>query len=103
MGVLSFFNKTAPTLFRLPSGSFTVNRKGEVVSTTLPSGFPQEIVVLIANRILAGFQNAAASRMPLSELVINYPSLRITARDMHGGAVIFLSPKTQSLANNSKK
>jgi len=27
-------------------------------------------------------------------LIINYPSLKITARELRGGAIVFLSPRT---------
>jgi len=32
--------------------------------------------------------------MPLAEVSINFVSLRITARELRGGAVIFLFPQT---------
>jgi hypothetical protein len=96
MGFLSRFSKPAPTLLRLPSGSFTVDREGVVVVGTLPSSFPVAIVNDIARQVLAVFHDAAAAQLPLSELIIHYPSLRITARDLQGGALIFLSPKTSS-------
>ena len=47
----------------------------------------------IAREVLAAFRGAEAAQLPLSELVVNFPSLKITARDLRGGAVIFLSPK----------
>jgi len=30
----------------------------------------------------------------LSEIVIQYPSLRISARELRGGAIIYLSPRS---------
>jgi hypothetical protein len=32
--------------------------------------------------------------LPLAELSIHYPSLTISARELRGGAMLFLSPKT---------
>jgi hypothetical protein len=93
MGFLSLFSRAAPTLLRLPSGSFTVDREGCVLSGTLPSSFPIALVKDIARQVRAAFSEAAAAQLPLAELVINYPSLRITARELRGGAVIFLSPR----------
>ena len=93
MGLLSLFARSAPTLLRLPSGSFTVDREGCVLMGTLPSSFPVSLVKDIARRVLGAFSEAAAAQLPLAELVINYPSLKITARELRGGAVIFLSPK----------
>jgi hypothetical protein len=93
MGLLSLFAKSAPTLVRLPSGSFTVDREGCVLMGTLPSSFPVSLVKDIARQVLGAFGEAADAQLPLAELVINYPSLKITARELRGGAVIFLSPR----------
>ena len=93
MGLLSFFAKPAPALLRLPSGSFTVDREGVVLSSTLPSSFPAGLVKDIAQQVRAAFGEAAQAQLPLAELVINYPSLKITARELRGGAMVFLSPK----------
>ena len=40
MGLLDFFNKPTPSLLRLPSGSFTVDRKGKLLVSTVASSFP---------------------------------------------------------------
>jgi hypothetical protein len=96
MGFLSLFTKPAPTLLRLPSGSFTVDRDGRVVTGTLPSSFPAGLVKEIARQVRATFGEAAAAQLPLAELVINYPSLKIAARELRGGAIVFLFPKAPS-------
>ena len=92
MGFLSRFTKPAPTLLRLPSGSFTVDREGSVLVGTLPSSFPSALVSDIARQVLAVFHDGVAAQLPLSEIIINYSSLKITARELRGGAIIFLSP-----------
>ena len=94
MGFLNFFRKPAPTLLRLPSGSFTVDREGCVLMGTLPSSFPSGLVKDIARQVRAAFGEAAAAQLPLTELIIHYPSLKIAARELRGGALVFLSPKT---------
>jgi len=91
---MNFFSKPAPTLLRLPAGSFTVDCSGRVLVATLPSTFPSGLVQNIARQVLHTFQEAAAAQLPLSELIIDYSSLRITARELRGGALVFLSPKT---------
>jgi hypothetical protein len=93
MGLLSFFSKAAPTLLRLPSGSFTVDRDGSVLMSTLISNFPASLVKDIAQQVRAAFGEAAKAQLPLAELTINYPSLTISARELRGGAIVFLSPK----------
>jgi hypothetical protein len=94
MGLLSFFAKPAPPLLRLPSGSFSVDREGSVLTSTLPSSFPASLVRDIAQQVRAAFGEAAKAQLPLAELTIHYPSLKISARELRGGAIVFLSPKT---------
>ena len=93
MGLLSRFTKSAPELVKLPSGSFTVDREGCVLIGTLPSSFPMNLVNEISKQVLASFRDAAEAQLPLSEIMINYPSLRISARELRGGAIVYLSPK----------
>lgn len=93
MGLLDIFAKPTPTLLRLPAGSFTVARDGRVLTRTLPSSFPTEVIRDIGNQVRAAFAEAAEAQLPLTELVINYPSLKIAARELRGGAIVFLSPK----------
>jgi len=93
MGLLNFFAKPAPTLLRLPSGSFTVGRDGRILSGTLPSSFPADVVKEIARQVRAAFEEAETAQLPLTELVINYPSFKISARELRGGAIVFLAPK----------
>jgi hypothetical protein len=102
MGLLTLFSKASPTLLRLPSGSFTVDREGAVIVGTLPSSFPVELIKDISEQILAAFRDATEAQLPLSELIVHYPSLKITAKELRGGAIIFLSPKhSGSKANHS--
>ncbi len=96
MGLLNLFAKPAPTLLRLPSGSFTVDRDGRVLTGTLSSGFPAVLIKDIARQVRTTFSEAAAAQLPLAELIINYPSLKIAARELRGGAIVFLSPKAPS-------
>jgi len=93
MGLLTIFAKPQAPLLKLPSGSFTVDRDGAVLIGTVSSSFPRELIGDIAQQVLATFREAQSANLPLSELVINYPSLKITARELRGGAVIFLTPK----------
>jgi hypothetical protein len=95
MGFLSLFSaKPGPaTLLRLPTGSFTVDREGALLVGTLPSSFPEDLVYGIAEAVLRAFSEANEAQVPLSEVIISYPSLRISARELRGGAIIYLSPR----------
>lgn len=99
MGFLSIFSKPEPTLVRLPSGSFTVDRSGKTVVSTLPSSFPETLMDEISTQVRATFQEAQSARLQLNEIVIHYPSFKIIARELRGGALIFLVPI--NLASNT--
>ena len=94
MGVLNMFNRPVLPPRRLPFGTFTVDRDGRVVISTLPSTFPLALVREVGQHVTATFREAQKADIPLSELVIRYSSLKITARELRGGAIVFLSPQT---------
>lgn len=94
MGFLSLRKKNGPlTLLRLPAGSFTVDRTGRVLVNTLPQSFPARLVHEIGRQVLETFRSAGKAQMPLSELVADYSSLKLTARELRGGAIVFLTPR----------
>jgi hypothetical protein len=92
MGFLTKFFRGHAAVQQLPAGSLTVNRDGKVVTSTIPSGYPQGLLRDIVRDVLLLFRQARDAQMPLAEFSIHFASLRITAREMRGGAVIFLSP-----------
>ena len=96
MGFLNLFSKTGAAVQRLPSGSMTVDRDGNVVATTVSSAYPPELLHEIAVEVLRLFREARTAQIPLAEFNLHFASLRITAREMRGGAIVFLSPKTES-------
>ncbi len=92
MGLLN--NKSSGgELRRLPTGSFTVDSQGRVVSSTVPQSVPAALVREIGQGVVAVFQGARKANLTFSELVAQYSAFKITAREMRGGAIIFLSPK----------
>ena len=94
MGFLKRIFKSRAAVQQLPAGSLTVNRDGKVITSTIASGYPQGLLRDIVRDVLLLFQQAREAQMPLAEFSIHFASLRITAREMRGGAVIFLSPHT---------
>jgi hypothetical protein len=79
---------------KLPSGAFSLDHTGKIVTSTLPQTFPQTEMREIGARVLAFFRGAQRAQMPLHELNVYYPTLKVTARSIRGGALIFLSPQT---------
>ena len=96
MGFLRLFSRAAPTLLRLPSGSFTVDREGKVLVRTLPSSYPTALVEEIGEQMIAAFREATAAQLHLSEIIVNYSSFKITARELRGGVIVFLSAKVST-------
>jgi hypothetical protein len=92
MGFLKTFKSKPEGLLKLPTGSFTVDRDGRLIVSTLPSSFPKELTLDIARRVMKAFDSARTAQLPLTELVVDYPALRLTARELRGGAIIFLAP-----------
>jgi hypothetical protein len=99
MGILKPFSRTQKPLRpeRLPAGSFSVHRGGEIVASTLPSSFSSSAVASISRVVLAAFQRAQQANIPLSDLYLHYSGLTIIARELRGGALVFLQPATLHL------
>ena len=98
MGLLNLFSRPArkAALLHLPAGSFTLDREGNVMTSTLPRSFPEEYVKEIGRQVLACFRGAERAQQPMTEIVLNYAALKILARELRGGAMIFLMPQTTS-------
>jgi hypothetical protein len=101
MGVLKPFSREhkPAKVDRLPSGCFTLHRGGELAASTLPGTFPHERVMEIGRLVLEAFRSAQAANLLLSDLHIHYSGMTISARELRGGALIFLSPATLLLPN----
>jgi hypothetical protein len=78
---------------RLPTGSFTLDREGRVIISTVTQSFPDTLLKEIGDQVLATFRSAQEAQLPLSELIVHFSSLTLTARELRGGAIIFLSPQ----------
>jgi hypothetical protein len=99
MGLLKPFSREKKPLRpeRLPNGCFTVHRGGDLVASTLPSSFPQEAILAIGHAVIEAFRSAQDVNLALGELHLNFSGLTITARELRGGALIFLQPATMQL------
>jgi len=96
MGFLKrlFRFRSHPVVQQLPTGSIAVDRDGNVVTSTVSSVYSKALLHEIGRGVLALFREAREAQMPLAEVTIHFVSLRITARELRGGAVIFLFPQT---------
>jgi hypothetical protein len=93
MGFLSLFSKPSAGVQVLPSGTLTVDRNNQILATTVSSACSQEVLQQIGDQVLGLFRQARKAQLPLSEMTIHFASLKITARELRGGAIIFLAPK----------
>ena len=93
MGFLKLFAKSSRRkLVRLPSGSFTLDKDGQMMTSTLPQSFPEETLLEIGEQVLASFREARKAQMPMAEIIVHYATLKVLARELRGGAIIFLMP-----------
>jgi len=98
MGFLKkLFGGRAAAVQQLPTGTITVDRDGHLVTSTVSSAYPQKMLREIGRDVLELFREARAAQMPLAEVSLHFGSLRITARELRGGAIIFLFPQTALL------
>ena len=92
--VTQFFIKPRkPALVRQPSGSFTIDRDGKVMTSTLPRSFLPANMQSIAKRVLASFAAARKAEIKIAELSVEFAEIKLVARDMRGGAIIYLEPQ----------
>jgi hypothetical protein len=100
MGVLNPFHRTAIPIEagRMPSGCFAVHREGGLICSTLPHWFPTATMTEIARVVTAAFRIAGETNVTLAEMFIRYRGLTVIARDLRGGALIFLTPNEAHFA-----
>jgi hypothetical protein len=93
MGLLDRFKSKTEASAALPSGSFTVDRDGTVLVSTIATRFSPAMLQEIAQTMLRNFAEARKADLSLSELNVKFGAMDIRAVEMRGGAMIFLSPR----------
>ncbi len=78
---------------RFPRGSYTVSASGRIVVSTLPGSFPKASMEAIGKVVLGALATARDLGTPLTEVAVDYAGLEICARDLAGGAIIFITPQ----------
>ena len=94
MGLLNIFRAQqtqAPP--PLPSGSYTVDRSGKVVTRTISSAIAAETLEIISAQVLQAFKDAKQADLNITEFSVTMGAMNIKARELRGGAIIFLSPR----------
>ena len=103
MGFLrKIFGSSGGSVQELPMGSVTVNAQGSIVTTTVSSSYSHTLLTDIAREVLVIFREAREAQLPLAEVSIHFASLRVTARELRGGAIIFLLPQTSMMPSLKK-
>jgi hypothetical protein len=97
MGLLKKLFGGRAAVQQLPTGTITVDRQGRIVTSTVSSAYPKNLLREVARDVLELFREARVAQMPLAEVSLHFGSLRITARELRGGAIIFLFPQTALL------
>lgn len=98
MGFLKRFFRGRASVQQLPTGTITVDRHGHIVTSTVSSAYPQGLLRDIGADVLGLFKDARAAELPLAEISLHFGSLHVTARELRGGAIIFLFPQIASSA-----
>ncbi|HTV39692.1 MAG TPA: hypothetical protein VMF08_03895 [Candidatus Sulfotelmatobacter sp.] len=93
MGLLKKLFRRQAGVQELPSGSLTIDRNGNTITSTISSSYPAQLVREISKNVLKIFSEARDAQSPLAEINIHFASLRVTARELRGGAIIFLFPQ----------
>lgn len=95
MGFLSF-KADNTKLRKLPTGSFTVDSNGTIVTSTVPTSFPVEEIRRTGQHVLQAFRRGHQAGYPFAELIIHYAAFKLSARELRGGAIVFFSPRNQA-------
>ena len=64
------------------------------MTSTLPQSFPSAHLREIGEVVLATFRAAEKAQMPLTEVIIQYSAMKLLARELRGGAMVFLMPQS---------
>jgi len=94
MGILKKIFGGPAAVQQLPAGTVTVDRQGRIITSTVSSSFPVPLLEVIGSDVMELLRDARVGQMPLAEVSLCFGSLRLTARELRGGAIIFMFPQT---------
>jgi len=84
MGILKRLFGSHAAVQELPAGTVTVDRQGNIITSTVSSSYPKSMLQSIGGDVLELFRESRAAQMPLAEISVHFSSLRITARELRG-------------------
>lgn len=89
-----FTRKHGPArTFDIPQGAFTYDSEGRILVGTLPIAWLESFGPALVKAFRRSFASAEEKGFPLHEIALHYGGARITAKDLRGGAIVFVSPK----------
>jgi chemotaxis response regulator CheB len=91
MGFLTSWFRSAKPLLQLHSGSFSMDRTGRILATTLPSSFPRNLVQTIGQCVALTFEEAQNAQLPLKNSSFIIPGSRSPPVKCAAGPSYFLS------------
>ena len=71
-----------------------MDKEGSMITSTLPQSFPSGHRDAIGQQVLASFRSAKRAHMPLNEITIQYSAIKLLARELGDGAIVFLMPQS---------
>lgn len=106
MGILnSIYSRRASVssrAVRRVQGSFAVNRDGALVASTLGSEWSHPALDQIGRTVLDAFARAREVNQPLDEVTAAQSGFKIVARELRGGALVFLRPESPAPSHPSQ-
>jgi hypothetical protein len=101
MDFLKIFGRATPdTPVPLPAGTFTIDRTGRLVTSTLSNYFPEKLALEIGRAVIDTFRRAQAAEVVLTEIIIYFAAIKLTARELRGGAIVFLAPTAGTISKS---
>lgn len=97
MGLLNFSSRKKPLeIHALPSGCITIDRNGAIVASTISQSIRPAHLQQIARVVFHALQGARGANLSMTEIHVEYPALTMVARELKGGAIVFLTPRRLS-------
>jgi len=88
-----FIKPSKAALVQVPTGSFKMDRSGHLMTSTLPVSFAAAHAEAIGAEVANAFLSGERAQVALTQLTIEYPALKLLARKMRHGLMVFLVPK----------